>query len=99
MSRSCLTLEGAMLAGLMTTQSGNVFSDFASAEPMSVGAVPWPDGSKLTLIVKLTLTVDSTGAVRVLKPGRPLSLDDADTDAELYYPSDFAPQKPRCDVI
>ena len=70
----------------------------ASPVPLAVGAVPWPSSTKVTLIVKLSSLLGQ-GVLSARFPGDALSLDATDSTGELLYPSDFAPYKPRPEVV
>lgn len=84
--------------------------EVASLSPVPVGVLTWnsPDPS-VTIIVKATFDVEADGSVSLVPDQPPICLDrtTADDDArdlglhgaELFYGSDFAPQKGAVDVL
>lgn len=76
--------------------------DVALSHPLSVGVVRWssPD-PQLTVIVKATFSLEGEGDVDLAAEQAPLSLDTASPASpdELAQAGDFAPFKPRADVL
>lgn len=76
--------------------------EVASFCPLPVGVLPWNAPQPVTtVIVKATFSLARGGVATLARQQEPLSLDRplADSDEELYRPTDFVPRKQGVDVL
>jgi len=85
----------------VSARAARVFGEVTASHPLAFGLVVWPD-SRATIIVKTTLIAAAASGFEPLQDDsklEPLRLDTFDSGGRIVAGTDFAPYKPRCDVV